>query len=51
MGALLVAIENDTEPANGAQENLSSLALPFAAIESRRTGREVKVGQVTRLLL
>jgi predicted dehydrogenase len=45
MGALLVAIENDAEPANGAAENLRSLALCFAAIESRRSGREVKVGE------
>ena len=35
MGALLVAIEDDTEPANGAEENLQSLALAFAAIQSR----------------
>lgn len=49
MGALLVAIEDDTEPANGAAENLKSLALAFAAIESRRIGREVDVGAVTRL--
>lgn len=44
MGALLVAIEHDTEPANGAAGNLGSLALTFAAIKSRRTGREVAVG-------
>jgi predicted dehydrogenase len=49
MGALLVAIENDTEPVNGAHENLRSLALAFAAIHSSRTGREVKVGEATRL--
>jgi predicted dehydrogenase len=49
MGALLVAIEDDAEPANGAAENLRSLALAFAAIESRRTGREVPVGQATKL--
>lgn len=49
MGALLVAIEDDTEPANGAEENLGSLALAFAAIRSRRTGREVTVGEATRL--
>ncbi len=49
MGALLVAIEDDCEPANGAGENLRSLALAFAAIESRRTGREVAVGAATRL--
>lgn len=49
MGALLVAIEDDTEPANGAAENLHSLALAFAAIHSRRTGRMVAVGKATRL--
>jgi predicted dehydrogenase len=49
MGALLVAIEDDLEPANGAAENLHSLALAFAAIHSRRTGREVAVGTATRL--
>jgi predicted dehydrogenase len=49
MGALLVAIESNTEPANGAEENLRSLALAFAAIRSRRTGREVDVGSVRRL--
>ncbi len=49
MGALLVAIEDDTEPANGAAGNLHSLALAFAAIQSGRTGREVAVGSVTRL--
>jgi predicted dehydrogenase len=49
MGALLVAIENDAEPENGATENLQSLAFAFAAIESRRSGREIAVGSVTRL--
>jgi predicted dehydrogenase len=49
MGALLVAIEDGTEPANGAAENLHSLALAFAAIQSRRTGLEVAVGDATRL--
>jgi predicted dehydrogenase len=43
MGALLVAIEDDAEPANGAAENLHSLAFAFAAIQSRRTGREVTI--------
>lgn len=51
MGALLVAIEDGTEPDNGAAENLNSLALAFAAIQSRRTGREVKVGEAVRLEL
>ena len=51
MGALLVAIEDDAEPANGAEENLDSLALAFAAIQSRRTGGEVAVGTATSLVL
>ena len=51
MGALLVAIEDGTEPQNGAAENLNSLALAFAAIHSRRTGREVGIGEATRLEL
>lgn len=49
MGALLAAIEADTEPANGAAANLHSLALAFAAIQSRRSGREVAIGAATRL--
>jgi predicted dehydrogenase len=51
MGALLVAIEEDREPENGAEENLASLALAFAAIRSRRTGVEVPVGAARRLEL
>lgn len=51
MGELLVAIEEDREPANGAEENLRSLALAFAAIRSRQTGQEVPVGAVRRLEL
>ncbi len=49
MGALLIAIEDDAEPENGAEENLGSLALAFAAIQSCRIGREVKVGGAMRL--
>lgn len=51
MGALLVAIEDDTEPSNGAEENLDSLALAFAAIQSRQTGQPVQVGKATRITL
>jgi predicted dehydrogenase len=51
MGALLCAIEDDEEPENGAEENLASLALAFAAIQSRRSGVPVKVGTATRLAL
>lgn len=49
MGELLLAIEEDREPQNGARENLRSLALCFAAIASARERREVRVGEVTRL--
>ncbi len=46
MGELLLAIEEDREPENGARANLKSLALAFAAMESSRCGRELKIGQV-----
>jgi hypothetical protein len=49
MGALLAAIEDDAEPADGAAENLNSLAMAFAAMQSRRTGREVRIGDATRI--
>ena len=49
MGALLVAIEDGSEPANGAAENLESLALAFAAIQSRGSGQRVNVGAATRI--
>lgn len=49
MGELLCAIEEDRAPENSARENLKSLALTFAAIHSRRTGREIAVGDVRRL--
>jgi predicted dehydrogenase len=43
MGELLSAIEDDREPVNGARENLGSLRLAFAAIESARTGQPVRL--------
>ena len=49
MGELLCAIEEGREPSNGARENLASLALAFAAVRSRITGREVAVGAARRL--
>lgn len=49
MGALLVAIETGTEPANGARDNLKSLAMAFAAIASRRTGQVVPIGSIRRI--
>jgi predicted dehydrogenase len=49
MGELLLAIEQDREPENGAQDNLQSLALAFAAVESSYAGIEVPVGSVKKL--
>jgi predicted dehydrogenase len=49
MGELLCAIEEGREPSNGARENLDSLALAFAAVRSRITGREIEVGAARRL--
>lgn len=49
MGELLLAIEEGREPSNGARGNLRSLAIGFAAVESRRTGREIEVGSVRRI--
>lgn len=49
MGELLLAVEENREPENGARENLSSLALCFAAIASAHERREVRVGEATRL--
>lgn len=49
MGELLSAIEEDRVPLNNARDNLGALALAFAAVRSRATGREVEVGSVRRL--
>jgi predicted dehydrogenase len=51
MGALCVAIEDDAEPENGAEANLESLALAFAAMQSRRTRTPVNVGDVRGVTL
>ncbi len=48
MGELLCAIEADREPENSAQDNLRSLALCFAALQSARTGRTVVPGKARR---
>lgn len=49
MGELMSAIEEKREPVNGARENLYGLALCFAAVESRKTGKEIKAGSIRRL--
>lgn len=48
MGELLVAIEEDREPDNGARENLLSLANCFAAIRASVTGEAQVPGEVRR---
>jgi hypothetical protein len=49
MAELLCAIEARREPANGARENLRSLALAFAAVASERTGAATVPGSIRRL--
>jgi predicted dehydrogenase len=49
MGELLCAIEEDREPSNSARDNLSSLALCFAAVKSARDGQAQIPGKVRRL--
>ncbi len=46
MGELLLAIEEDREPTNGARANLDSLALCFAAVASAERGEPVVPGSV-----
>lgn len=48
MGELLCAIEENREPENSAANNLHSLALCFAALESSRTGRLEIPGKILR---
>lgn len=49
MAELLCSIEENREPSNGARDNLKSLALCFAAIESSRTGQAVNPGTIRSL--
>ena len=49
MGELLCAIEEDREPDNSARDNLRSLALCFAGIESADTGKVVRVGDARKI--
>jgi predicted dehydrogenase len=51
MAELLCAVEDGREPANGARENLRSLALAFAAIASSHMGEPQVPGQVRTLPL
>ncbi|MGR3483716.1 MAG: Gfo/Idh/MocA family protein [Paracoccaceae bacterium] len=49
MAELLCAIEQDREPLNGAEGNLRTLALAFAATRSARTGTQVAIGDARSL--
>ncbi|QDV69923.1 Inositol 2-dehydrogenase [Rosistilla carotiformis] len=49
MGELLSAIEDDRLPEHNARENLDSLALCFAAVQSAETGEAVTIGSVRQL--
>lgn len=49
MGELLCAIEDDREPANSAENNLKSLELCFAAMESANQGKIMVPGEVSRV--
>ncbi len=49
MGELLCAVEENREPQNSARNNLDSLALCFAAIQSTFDGEAKVPGQVRRL--
>lgn len=50
MGALLCAIEDDTIPPHNAADNLTGLALCFAAIASSRTRTRVRPGDIHTLV-
>ncbi len=49
MGELLCAIEEDREPMNSGRDNLASLALCFAAVESANLGAPQIPGMVRRI--
>jgi predicted dehydrogenase len=49
MGELLCAIEQNREPSNNARDNLTGLALCFAAVRSADAGRPQTPGKITQL--
>jgi len=49
MGELLCAIEDNREPSNSARNNLRTLELCFAALQSADTGQPVRSGSIRRL--
>ncbi len=51
MGELLLAIEENRQPSNNARDNLRSLALCFAAVQSADSGRAVSPADVRGLAI
>lgn len=49
MSELLVAIEGKRQPYNSGRDNLASLALCFAAMQSAETGKPVAVGKARKI--
>jgi predicted dehydrogenase len=50
MGELLCAIEEDREPSNSAENNLKSLELCFAALQSANQHKPVVPGEITKVM-
>jgi predicted dehydrogenase len=50
MGELLCAIEENREPSNSAENNLKSLALCFAALESANQHKPMVPGEITKVM-
>jgi len=49
MGELLCAVEEKREPLNSARNNLQTLALCFAALQSADTNQSIRPGEIRRL--
>jgi predicted dehydrogenase len=46
MGELMQAVTEDREPATSGADNLSSIKIAYAAVESARTGRAVELAEI-----
>ena len=49
MSELICAIEEDRQPTNSGRDNLETLAMVMAAMQSAESGQPVRVGSVTRV--
>ena len=49
MSELLLAIEDDRQPSNSGRDNLETLAMVMAAMQSAETGQPVEVGSVSKV--